>query len=440
MNIQKNDLSVTRKSLVVTLDPAEVEAEHKAVVAEITRHAQLPGFRPGKAPQSIVLKRFAKEVADEFKQKVVTKAYRAGVDAEKLDIVAVVKVDDGKIELGQQAVITVVVDIQPKFELPEYNGLPTTIHFIDPSEAEVEKVLEGMRAERASFTAVTREAQKGDYVKLAYEGSIDGKPIADLAPDKQIYAKVPQTWEEVDGENEGLLPGLSRQLAGLKTGDKKEVTIAFPAEFPAVPALAGKSAVYALDIQEVRERVLPELNEEFFKANQAENLEGLKKSIQDNLRVQKEMQNRNSQRRQVIDALVAKADFALPESLVESETQGVLRNFIEENMRRGVPQEQFEKDKKELFASARQAAELRVKSQLMLAQVAQKEKIEIVERDFDTYVYREAMRTGEKPDRIVKSLAENRELLQSVQRAIIFDKAVDFLVSKATVTTVEAKS
>lgn len=440
MNIQKNDLSVTRKSLVVTLTPAEVEAEHKAVVAEITRHAQLPGFRPGKAPQSIVLKRFAKEASEEFRQKVVGKAYRDAVAAEKLDIVALVKVDEGKIELGMEAVITITVDVEPVFEMPEYLGLPTTISSIDPTDTEVENVLQGMRAERANFTAVTREAVKGDYVKLSYEGSIDGKPIADLAPDKQIYAKVPQTWEEVEGEHEGLLPGLGHQLVGLKTGDKKEITIQFPGDFAAVPALAGKSAVYAVEIQEVRERVLPELNEEFFKANQAENLEGLKKAIQDNIRVQKEMQNRNGQRRQVIDSLTSKVEIPLPESLIESETQNVLRNFIEENMRRGVPQEQFEKDKKELFANARQTAELRVKSQMMLSRLAQKENIEITERDFDTFVYREAMRTGEKPDRIVNNLAKNRELLRSVQRAIIYDKAVDFLVSKATVTTVEAKS
>jgi trigger factor len=114
----------------------------------------------------------------------------------------------------------------------------------------------------------------------------------------------------------------------------------------------------------------------------------------------------------------------------------VLRNFIEENMRRGVPQEQFEKDKKELFEGARKAAAARVKLQLILAKIAEKEKIEITNDDLNNYLYREAMRSGQKPDKLAKALANDRDHLRAVQQSIIFDKAVDFLVSKATVTTV----
>jgi trigger factor len=277
-------------------------------------------------------------------------------------------------------------------------------------------------------------------VKLGYEGTVDGQPIAELAPDKQLYGKVPQTWEEVEGTQDGVIPGLGKQLAGLKAGDKKDVAIAFPPDFAAVPALAGKHATYAVEVQEIRERVLPEMNEEFFKANQAENLDGLKTNIRNNLKLQKDYQNRAAQRRQVTEALGTMVEFPVPDSLVASETQGVLRNFIEENMRRGVPQEQFEKDKKELFEGARKAATNRVKLQLVLAKIAEKEKIEVAEQDIDAWVYREAMRTQQKADKIVKQLAGDRDYLRHVQQSIIFDKAVDFLVSKARVTTVQPKA
>ena len=226
----------------------------------------------------------------------------------------------------------------------------------------------------------------------------------------------------------------------MKAGDKKSVTVTFPADFAAVPALAGKAAVYAVDIQEVRERALPALDEAFFKANQVDDLAGLKTSVRNNLKLQKEHQNRAEQRRQVIDALADKVDFAVPDSLVENETQGVLRQFIEENMRRGVPQEQFEKDKKELFENARKAATKRVKVQLILAKVAEAEKITVSEKDIDTFIYREAMRTQQKPDKLVKVLSSDREQLRAVQQSIIFDKSVDFLVSKAKVTTQQPKS
>ena len=171
-----------------------------------------------------------------------------------------------------------------------------------------------------------------------------------------------------------------------------------------------------------------------------DDLAGLKTSVRHNLKLQKEHQNRSEQRRQVIDALAGKVDFPVPDSLVENETQGVLRQFIEENMRRGVPQEQFEKDKKELFENARKAAAKRVKVQLVLAKIAEAEKLTVTEKDIDTFIYREAMRTQQKADKLAKTLATDRDQLRSVQQAIVFDKAVDFLVSKATVSTIAPKA
>jgi trigger factor len=314
-------------------------------------------------------------------------------------------------------------------------GLPTQVKPTEPTEAEVDAIIEGLRSEKADFKPASRPAQKGDFVKLGYEGTLEGRPIAEIAPDRQLFGKVPQTWEEVDGANEGHLPGLGRLLAGVQAGDKKTVDIVFPPEFPSLPALASKTAQYTLDILEIRERVLPALDDEFLKSHGSENLEGLKDQVRKNLKMQKEASNKADQRRQVIDALAEKADFAAPQSLVDAETQDVLRRFIEENMRRGIPAEQFEKDKKELFASARLTAEKRIKVQLMLSKVAEKEKIEITERDFDAYIYREAARTKQRPEKLAKDLGKDRAFLRSAQESIVFDKAVDFLVSKANVSS-----
>lgn len=440
MNVQSNNLSDTRKSLVVTLDASEVDAVHQTVVKEFSQMARIPGFRQGKAPAAMIAKRFAKEIGEEFKQKIVSQAYRDALEKEKLDVLNIVNVEPGEISTGAPATVTVTLDVRPEFSLPAYNSLPTEVAPTDATDAEIDAVIEGMRSERADFKVADRPAVKGDYVKLAYEGSIDGKPISELAPDKQLYGKVPQTWEEVEGANEGVIPGLGQQLAGLKPGDKKDVSITFPAEFPAVPALAGKTAAYAVEVQEIRERSLPPLDEAFFKANRADDLAGLRAAIGTQLKARKEAQNRAEQRRQVSEALASKVDFALPDSLVENETQSVLRQFIEENMRRGVPEEQFEKDKKELFENARKAAAKRVKIQLMLAKIAEAEKLQVSEQDIDQFIYRESMRTQQKPDKLVKALTSDREQLRAVQQSIIFDKAIDFLVSKATVTTVQPKA
>ncbi len=425
VNIETQDVSETRKSLVVALGADEVAAEHQAVVAEFARMARLPGFRPGKAPAAMVQKRFSKEIDGEFRQKVVAKAYKSAIDQSKLDVLNIVNVEEGNLAPDAAATVTVTVDIRPTFELPEYENIPTEVQPTEATDEEVDRVIENMRSERADFRAADRPSQKGDYVKLAYEGRVNDKPILEIAPEKQIYGKVPQTWEEVEGEHDGLIPGLGRQIAGLKAGEKRDVTITFPADFAPVPELAGQTAVYAVEVQEVRERVLPPLDEEFFKANRVDDLESLRTNIRNQVKAQKEMRNRSEQRRQVTEALLSRVEFPVPESMIEGETQSVLRQFIEENMRRGVPAEQFEKDKKDIYDNARKAATSRVKSQLILARIAEKEKVQVAESDINTFIYRESMRTGQAPDKLIKTLTKDREQLRSVQQSIIFDKTLD---------------
>ena len=440
MNVQITDINETRKTLTVTLDKGEVDGEYNAILGEFTKQVSLPGFRPGKAPAAMVAKRFGKELKDEFKHKVIGKAYRDGLDQSKLEVLSLVDVEEGAIEPGLSAAIKLTVDVRPAFQLPDYIGLATEVAPAEPTAAEVDTVIDGLRSERADFKLADRAAAKSDYVRFGYEGTLDGQPLKDVVGDKAIYVAAPQTWEEVEGANEGLLPGMSKQIAGLKAGDKKCVTLSFPADFAAVPALAGKSVVYAIEVQEVRERVLPALDEAFFKANQADDLAGLKSQVLARLKMRKDYENRAAQRRQVTDALLAKANFPVPDSLIASERDGVLRQFIEENMRRGVPQEQFESNKKELHDSATKAAVSRVKVQLILARIATAEKITVEEKDFNNWIMREAMRSGARPEKLAKDLGKDRDQLRAIQQQLLFDKALDFLVSKATMKTVTAKA
>ena len=440
MNVQITDINETRKTLTVTLDKSEVDGEYQNLLGEYTRQVSLPGFRPGKAPAAMVAKRFGKELKDEFKNKVIGKAYREGLDQSKLEVLSLVNVEEGAIEPGLSAAITLTVDVRPEFKLPDYVGIPTESQPVEPLASEVDAVIEGLRAERADFKVAERAAAKGDYVRFAYSGTLEGKSLAEIVGDKAIYAAAPQTWEEVEGDNEGLLPGVSLQISGLKAGDKKDVPVTFPADFSAVPALAGKAVVYAIEVQEVREKVLPPMDEAFFKANRADDLAGLQSQVRSNLVMRKEQENRSAQRRQITERLVAHANFPVPDSLVASERDGVLRQFMEENMRRGVQQEQFEQNKKELFESATKAAVGRVKLQMILAKIADAEKLKIEEKDLSNWIMREAMRSSQRPDKLAKDLGKDREHLRAVQQQLLLDKTLDFLMSKANVTTASAKS
>ena len=423
--------------MVVTLTDGEVAAEHAAIVAEFVKYARLPGFRPGRAPAAMVQKQFARQIDEDLKQKITSKAYQDGLKESKLDVLSIIDLQTGEIKNGLPATITVTADVRPAFELPGYNGIEIKIAPTDPTDAEVDATIDAMRAENAKFEPSQGPAKKGDYIKLAYEGSIDGKPLAEIVgEDKQLYAKVPTTWEEVEGETEGLIPGLGKQLSGVAPGDKKTIAATFPAEFPAVPALAGKTAAYAVEVQEIRTRELPALDEAFFKARQVDGLDALKKRLVEELKGRKEYENRQAQRRQITDALNAAVDIEIPASLLEDETQSVLRNIISENMRRGVPEEQFEKDKKLLHDHAQKAAFTRVKIRLILAKIAEKEKVKVEERDIDAFIYRESFSTRERPDKIAKDLEKDRDRLNAVHQSIIMDKTMDLLVANAKVTTV----
>lgn len=438
MNFEIQDVSVSRKTLVVTLDKSEVEAVHHSVVAEIAKVASLPGFRPGKAPTAVVAKRFAKEIENEFKTKVVNKAYSDGLEQSKLEVFAVVDVKEGAVEAGQPVTVTFTVDLRPEFALPEYKGLSTEIPAVEVTDADVDAAVEGMRAERADFKIVERASAKGDYVKLSYEGKIGEQPVAELVPDRTIFGKAPQTWEEVEG-GEGLIPGLGQQLGGLAKGDKKDVTIAFPADFH-VTELAGKEAVYAVEVLEVREKVLPEVDEAFLKSLQVETVDALKERTREHLKYRKEMDNRAAQRQQVTEKLAAGVEFEVPASLVESETQNILRRFMEENMRRGVPQDAFEKNKEQLVADARTAGARNAKVQLILARIAAEEKIELKDIDIDRFLRMEAMRSGQAPEKLAKELGKDRDRVRAMQQSLLLDKSLDFVVSQATVVPAPVKA
>ena len=438
MNIEIQDVSVSRKTLVVTLDKSEVEAVHQSVVAEIAKVASLPGFRPGKAPAAVVQKRYAKEIESEFQTKVVNKAYNDGLEQAKLQVFSVVDVKEGLIQPSLSAAVTFTVDLRPEFALPEYKGLQTEVAAVEVTDADVDAAIEGMRAERADFKVVERASAKADYVKLSYEGKIGEQAVAELVPDRAIFGKAPQTWEEVEG-NEGLIPGLGQQLAGLSKGDKKDVKVSFPADFH-VTELAGKEAVYAVEVLEVREKVLPEIDEAFLKGLQVDSLDALKQRTREHIKYRKEMDNRGAQRQQITEKLAASTEFDIPQSLIESETQNILRRFMEENMRRGVPAETFEKNKEALFEDARTAAARNAKVQLILARIAAEEKIELKDIDIDRFIRMEAMRSNQRPDKIAKDLGKDRERVRAMQQSLLLDKALDFVVSQATVVPAPAKA
>lgn len=436
MKTELLDVTDTRKTLAVTLEANEVEAEEKGLLDQFSKIAKIPGFRPGKAPKDIVRKKFAKEIAGELKQRVMSKAYQDGSKEAKVDLINVIDVEEGEIAPGQDASITFTIDVRPDFAVDDYKGLELEGLSEAVEETEIDEAIDNVRREKAEFSPVEREAAEGDYVKFSHEGSIDGTPIGEIVEDKPVYAKMPQTWEEI-GSDQGLIPGLGDQLQGLKTGDKSDLEVEFPADFN-VEALQGKKAVYAVEILEVRERALPEMDDAFFESQQVKDLDELKERVKGWLEGQKLQQRQADLRRQVSEKLTGAVEFALPQSLVDAETENSMRQVVMENMQRGVGQETLEQNKEDIHAQSRQTAESRVKLQLILSQVAEKEEIEVTDQDMTQFVMSQAYQSGQKPDQFVKELKKDQNRLRSAQQSVLFDKTLEFLCSEAKVSEAEA--
>lgn len=432
VNIEVQTVSATRKALVVAFDASEVDAEHKLVVQEFSGQVRLPGFRPGKAPAQVVAKRFAKEIDGELVSKLVNKAYREAVAKESLRVLGVVTSDAGTVSAGKPATVRIEVDLQPEFELPAYEGISVRVPESAVSEAEIDRMIEALRRERADFSVVERPAAAGDYVRIKYSGTMDGRPLSEFVGERLVFAQMEQTWEEA-GTAESLIPGFGAGIVGLAKGDRKSIEVAFPESF-AVESLRSKTAVYEVEALEIRERKLPELDAEFLKNEGAETIEEFRKEISGRISQAKENEARRSKRQQVSAAIANAIQTEIPEALVERETQSMLYQFMQENLRRGVAHAEFEKRKEDLHAAARSAAVERLKVQFALGRIAEKEKITVTNQDIGYVLHAEARRAGVAVEKYAKDLAKDRDRVTSLQHGILLDKALEFVVSKANVT------
>ena len=409
-----------------------MEAEEKSLLDQFSKMAKIPGFRPGKAPLSIVRQKHAKDIAGELKQRVMAKAYQDGSKEAKVELVNVIDVQESEIVAGQDITVTFTIDVRPEFTVENFKGLELQGLSEAIEDKDIDEAIDGIRKEKAEFSPVEREAAEGDYVKFSHEGSIDGAPISEIVADKPVYAKMPQTWEEI-GSDQGLIPGLGDQLQGLKTGDKSDLEVEFPSDFT-VEELQGKKAVYSVEILEVRERKLPEMDDAFFEAQQVKTLDELKERVKGWIEGQKKQERKADLRRQVSEKLTASVDFSLPESLVEAETENSMRQVVMENMQRGVAQDQLEANKEDIHAQSRQTAESRVKLQLILSQIAEKESVEVSDQDMSQFVFSQAYQSGQKPDQFVKELKKDQNRLRMAQQSVLFDKTLEMLCDEAKVS------
>ncbi|MDK3161872.1 trigger factor [Kamptonema cortianum] len=325
----------------------------------------------------------------------------------------------------------VTIDVAPEFTLPEYKGLSVTKTSIVPTDEEINQTLENLREQQADYQDVVgRAVQAGDFVIVSYTGAIDGQAIKEIAPSAYLFAENQDMWMKV--EEDFFLKGFTTQLIGATVGEKRQVTATFKEDFPQ-KELAGKTAVYDVEIKGLKERHLPELNDEFAaKIVPEKTLADLKDLISKDLQKQKEYRAENELKDQLVKQLLEKTQLDLPESVLEEEKRRTIYDIVQSNQQRGVTDDILEGKKDEILTNATKNATEKLKASFILLKIAEEEKIKPSEDEVASYLQIMADRYRMSMDKLVRKLRENMKL-QEVYDNITIGKTLDFLAQNANV-------
>jgi trigger factor len=430
VNVEIKEAGDARKVALVTFESEEVSDQENQVCKEFGRMANIPGFRKGKAPEQVIRKKYSKELKAELNRKVSTAAYEAVLEHKDIRVYSILKVDPGEIDSNGPATVEVTVDIEPEFDLPDYEDYEFSINPTEVNEEEIEKEIDNLRDQRAAFEEVERAVEEGDYVKCSYEGTLDGVPVSDILPDKPMYGKQSNTWEEA-GQVKGMgVEAIAKGIIGMKKEDKKEVEEDFADDFELVP-LAGKKVLYSIEIHEVREKQAPPADgEEFLKALKAESIDELKEKIADDLKSRKERKNVDDKRGQATQKILELPEFPLPQQAVEDESKTIFQRTIQRAAQQGANQEEMESKRDELWNESQVQGKARVKISLVLGRIAEKEKVDVSNEDMAQAATREAMMMRVDPQEYVKELSQDRARIHRLRQDILQDKTLELVASK----------
>jgi trigger factor len=425
-------LAPCKKLLRVELDAAEVDAAFAATTKEYQKQASLPGFRPGKAPPHLVIRKFDKDITDDVKRKLISDAYRKAIEEQKLDVVGQPDIEEIQFARGQPLQFAATVETAPDFQLPDYKGLLVRREVKSVTDADLERALNLLRDQQVKFATVPRAAQTGDIAVVNYAGTCDGKPLTEIAPTAKGLTEQKNFWVEI--KSDSFIPGFAEQLIGAQAGDQRTVSVTFPADF-APKDLAGRQATYGVEVVEVKEKILPVLDDTFAKSLGAESVEKLRTGVRADLENELKSKISRDTNAQLERQLMGRVNFELPETAVAQETRNVVYDLVQQNTKRGVSREVIEKEKDAIYAAAASNAKDRVKFDFLIRRIAEQEDIKVAQEEILRRVQTLAAMYQTPPEKFLKDLEKRNGLVQ-IYDQLAREKVMEFLEANAQIENV----
>jgi len=432
VNVTVENLAPCKKLVRIEVDVQKVDEAFASVTKDIQREARLPGFRPGKAPLEMVMRKYAKDIEDETHRKLISDAYRQAIDEQKIEVIGSPDIEEIQFGRGKPLQFAATVETAPDFELPEYRGIPIKREARTTTDQDVEQALDVLRQRQVNFKLAERTVQTGDVAVVHYTGTCEGKPITEIAPTAKGLTEQKGFWVEVGAKS--FIPGFDEQLMGAKAGDKRTVTVDFPADF-VTPQLAGKKGVYEVEVVEVREKVLPLVDDAFAKSYGAENLETLRAGVRRDLENELKHKQDRSVRIQLQQSLLNRISFELPESALARETRNVVYDLVQENAKRGISRQTIEEQKEKIYNVAAQGAKDRLKISFLLQRIAEKEDIKVSQEEVLQRIQTLASMYQIPADKFVKDLQKRNGIIEIFDQ-IQNEKVLDLLQQQAKIEDV----
>src|SRR5205814_511410 len=338
VEVEKQPDSVS--TLQIELPGEQVTKEWNAIADNFARYAKIPGYRPGKAPRRVIEAKFKKEIQEEVTKKLVSKSYREAIAEKQLRVVSLTNLEDVQISDDKTMRFRATVITAPEFDLLDYNNITVQLPLLEVTEEEIDAAMERLREQSADFIEIEpeRPLQMDDFAVIDFEGTIEGQPIRELAPDASKNLQGGKKfWLHLGPEN--FLPKFCEQLIGQKKEETRLVIVTFPTDLP-VKELAGKKADYAVTLREIKQKVLPELDDAFAtKLTKDKTLAELRDMVAHDLEHEKEHGIEQAKESQIVKALQEQTQFDLPSQLLRNETRRALGELVQRNRQRGVPDE-----------------------------------------------------------------------------------------------------
>jgi len=412
----------------VTVGADQIDRKVTDRLSEIGKEARIPGFRPGKAPMTILRQRFGQAVLGEVLEKLVEESSQEAMTQEDLRPARQPRIEVESFDQGQDLTYKMSMELLPEIEPVDFATLELERLSVRVPDEEVEKALGHLAAEAGESTPVDppRPAREGDIVVIDFQGTVDGEAMPGMDA-QDHYLEL--------GSNR-LIPGFEEQLEGAEAGDSREVRVTFPESY-GNEALAGREAVFQVAVKEVREKVPQAVDDELAQKYGAESLDDLREKLRQNIQQHYEQSARQKVKRELLDKLAEQHDFELPPSMLEAEFEQIWQQIEQDRAQGRLDPEDADKDEATLKQEYRDIAARRVRLGLLLSEVGRRQQIQVSQEELSRAVMDEARRYPGQEQQVFEYYQKSPEALNALRAPVYEDKVVDYILELAAVTTRE---